>query len=142
MREKISVTPAFKAAVADYQRQHNLSSWSQAVVELAAKQLNFTEKAAPEWGGNRRNLMLIHYYVQALCDFTVGEVERGEAGPVETIKVKTPVYPKNDANLDPICEADVQITQPVGYTLTDEDHARIDELIGDNWGQLPGVSRL
>lgn len=35
-REKVTVTAAFKAAVSAYQQEHNLASWSQALLHLAA----------------------------------------------------------------------------------------------------------
>lgn len=57
-REKVTVTAAFKAAVKTYQQEHNLPSWSQALLHLAA--LGYereTGARAPEphdtWGGWR-----------------------------------------------------------------------------------------
>lgn len=52
-REKITITDEFKAAVERYRQAHHLKSWSQALLELAAKQLGYESKPYPSWGGKR-----------------------------------------------------------------------------------------
>jgi hypothetical protein len=78
-RRFISFTEDFDKAVADYQRRHSLNSWSQAVVELAAKQLKFKEEAAPSWGGNRRENTMN----------TVSHVYFAQQGSSSTLRVRS-----------------------------------------------------
>ncbi len=57
-RPTLKVTEEFYQAVAGYQRQHNLKSWSQAVLELAAigykkETGDIPPKPYDPWGGKR-----------------------------------------------------------------------------------------
>lgn len=71
------------------------------------------------------------YYTTPLHDYTVSEIVNGDAGEAESYTLSVPVYEDGDANNDIVGELDVTIVAPVGYQLTDADHARIDELLVD-----------
>lgn len=71
------------------------------------------------------------YYALPLHDFTVAEINNGEAGEVETSEIAVPVYPNGDANYPVSHEVSVKVVAPKGYELTNKDHANIDELLAD-----------
>ena len=83
-REKVTVTPEFKEAVAAYQAQHGLKSWSQALLHLAA--LGYEQETGtppPEpfaaWGGWRGS----EESIKALVDYADKLTDKGRSDPAE-----------------------------------------------------------
>lgn len=76
-REKVTVTPEFKEAVAAYQKQRGLKSWSQAMVQLAAIGYQHETGTPPPdayvapggWRGNERSLDNLLHRVDKLTDY-------------------------------------------------------------------------
>ncbi len=54
-KQSIIVTPEFHAAVEVYRQQQELSSWSEALIDLASLALKWDKPAAPGWGGDRKS---------------------------------------------------------------------------------------
>jgi hypothetical protein len=75
-RPTVNPTDKFYKAVADYQRQHKLKSWSQAVLHLAALGLEQeTGKPSPEaykqhggWRGKEASLKALMAYADRVSD--------------------------------------------------------------------------
>lgn len=120
-RPTINPTNEFYQAVETYRKSHQLKSWSQAVLALAAIGLESEtgtkspKPAKDEWGGNRQ--MKIKYYAQPLWDFRPDEFA-AEVGEVE------------ESEID-VEGQTVTVIAPKGYELKSVDHARIDELINE-----------
>lgn len=87
--------------------------------------------AVERWGKPRKIETRYTYYTIPLHDFTVAEIERGEAGEVSGEIITVPVYEGGDANNPVKVEVDVKVVAPVGYRLTDKDYGNIDELLAD-----------
>ena len=84
-REKVTVTPAFKQAVAAYQAQHGLKSWSQALLHLAALGYEHETGTPPPvpfaaWGGWRGS----EASIRALMNYADKLTDKGRNDPSES----------------------------------------------------------
>lgn len=76
-RQSVTLTKAFKEAVATYQKWRGLESWSQALLELAAIGYQRVMRIDPPafartWGGDRKSPEFVE---SALIDLERAEVE-------------------------------------------------------------------
>ena len=66
------------------------------------------------------------YYAGFEDNTTTFEIDKMET---DRYTITVPVYEGGDANNDFKKNVEVRIISPVGYELSDDDHARIDELL-------------
>lgn len=54
-RLTVNVTEEFHKEVEQYQIEHHIPSWAQALVKLAQERLGYDKAAVPQWGGDRKS---------------------------------------------------------------------------------------
>lgn len=53
IKQSVTTTPDFHAAVEDYRKQHGIKTWAEAITILAAKALAWQSPPTPQHGGKR-----------------------------------------------------------------------------------------
>lgn len=73
-KQSITITPEFHVAVEAYRQQHEIASWSQALIQLASIALKWEKPAAQGWGGDHRS-PAYREFVKRLDSMSAAEAE-------------------------------------------------------------------